>query len=165
MIVGELITVERIIALHGAICGHVEASPRPGCLETAIGPAVLNASYASENGEPDLLVAACYLARGLSHGQCFLDGNKRVTLAAFLEVLEVHGSLTLGVDDQAEAASYVEALSERRISVGAFAEWAAVHLVALRQGVTVRAGPAILPEDIPALSALVEQRRRQTETE
>jgi len=129
---GPLITVDRVIALHQALCSAVTSDAAGACLEQAVGTAVTNALYASEEGEPDLLIAACYLARGLSTGQCFMDGNKRVAWAAFLDVLMAHGELMLDVEtDGDDAASHMADLSTNSMSVSTFARWAAGHLTPL----------------------------------
>jgi death-on-curing protein len=126
-------TVERLDELMAALRPDEQPSgrrPRQGCVEGAIGNAVLAASYAQETDEPDILHVAAYLMRSLARDHCYVDGNKRIAWMATLDVLAVHAATTLDVD-QDEAAGTVEAVATGTMDVPALITWLADHLVPL----------------------------------
>lgn len=124
-------TPERLAQLMAAIRTDQPAgnlAPRDGCVEGAIGNAVLAASYAQETDEPDVLHVAAYLMRSLARDHCYMDGNKRMAWLATLEVLAVHSATTVDAD-QAEAAAMVEQVATGAVDVPALIQWLGDHLV------------------------------------
>jgi death-on-curing protein len=104
---------------------------REGCVEGAIGNAVLAAGYAAQEGdEPDILHVAAYLMRSLARLHCYTDGNKRIAWLATLDVLAVHTATTLEVD-QDEAAETVVAVATGVMGIPDLCTWLAEHLVPL----------------------------------
>ena len=127
------ITIERLDAIMLSLRPHVtpeERRPRPGCLESAIGNALNAASYQQDTEEPDVLWITAFLMRSLAKNHCYLDGNKRIAWLAGLDVLAVHGAMTLDVDED-KAAATVEALAKGELDVPALTGWLGEHVVAL----------------------------------
>jgi death on curing protein len=75
---------EAIIAEHGGAAGVRDR----GLLDSTLARPRNLLAYSQEASEFDL--AACY-AYGLARNHCFVDGNKRIALAAALTFLDLHG--------------------------------------------------------------------------
>lgn len=75
---------ETTIAEHGGAAGLRDR----GLLDSTLARPRNLLAYSDEVSEFDL--AACY-AYGLARNHCFVDGNKRIALAAALTFLELHG--------------------------------------------------------------------------
>lgn len=75
---------EATIAEHGGAAGVRDR----GLLESALARPRNLLAYSADVSEFDL--AACY-AFGLARNHCFVDGNKRIALAAALTFLDLHG--------------------------------------------------------------------------
>ncbi len=112
----------QIIALHhsqlrafGGAAGVRDA----GALEAAVGrPA---ATFAGEDLYADLPSKAAALMHSLVQNHPFVDGNKRVAVAAAELLLEANGSLLLATDNELEEMTLATARGE--LSAEAMAVW------------------------------------------
>jgi len=89
----------RSILLHGGNASQV----KPGCVEGALGNAIIAAQYRTGDEVPDPLLVAAFLCRSLARNHCYSDGNKRLAWLSLLEVLWCCAELTVDADaDEAE---------------------------------------------------------------
>jgi death-on-curing protein len=105
-------------------------APKQGCVEGAIGNAIVATAYHTDSDEPDAIHVASFLLRSLAQNHCYEDGNKRAAWLACLEVLAVMGLVTIDADEDA-AADLVERAAKSLVTVDAIARWIAEHLVPL----------------------------------
>jgi death on curing protein len=102
----HLISVQVIQELHDEnirrFGGNPSPSPIPGCIEASLGAAWNAELYAGiDNAIPGLCFGGCLLYY-LHMNHCFVDGNKRVAWAAWMEVLRSLGFMVNATDDEVE---------------------------------------------------------------
>ena len=123
-----LITVARVRELFRSVTGRGEERDVDGCVDGAIGAAILAASYLSDDGQLDALCVAAYLLRSLAKNHCFIDGNKRTAWVVCLEVLEVGAGVTID-EDQEVAAAFVQQVATGELGPDEIRAWLGDRLV------------------------------------
>jgi death-on-curing protein len=127
------LSVIEVIALHQAIMERMGAAPAPLRDEGALASAVMRPRMAAHYEQADLMRQAALLAAGIAQVQAFLDGNKRVALAAADVFLRLNGQALGG--NPLELARQLEALATRSGSLEdathAFEQWLRQHSTAL----------------------------------
>jgi len=86
------LTVEQVLRLHARLIDRFGGAPGvrdPGALDAALARPF--AAFGGHEGFPSVPEKAAALLHGLISAHAFVDGNKRVGLAATLVWLEVNG--------------------------------------------------------------------------
>lgn len=124
-------STERVIQLHEA--GLVEhgggrGGPTAGCVEGAIGNALLASRYITETSEPDPCLVAAYALFYLARNHCFTDGNKRV---AWMTAVDILLACRLGVQaEDAAVVAMVLSVADGTMGQKEVHNWFLVHLTA-----------------------------------
>lgn len=124
----EYLSFDDVLDLFGAIqdCSRDQARLQlrdAGGLDSALHRPRNYAGY----GEADLAILAAMLAHGIAEGQRFLDGNKRLALAAMIAFLRINETDIQGVAEK-DLADWIWKLSDE-LSADALATLIRPHLV------------------------------------
>ena len=114
------LTTEIVLAIHGELIaehGGPEALRDEAALESAIARPQQKAAY----GSPDLAELAAAYGFGLCRNHPFLDGNKRVTLAAIDVFLRLNGARLTATE--LDAAATILALAAGEVDEAQLAGW------------------------------------------
>ncbi len=125
----EYLSFDDVLDLFAAIqaCSRTQARLQlrdEGGLQSAVYRPRNYAAY----GESDIAMLAASLAHGIAEGQYFLDGNKRLALAALLAFLRTNAHDIADVTDN-ELAAWILDLSAG-VSVAGLADQIRPHLIA-----------------------------------
>lgn len=118
----EYLSVEQVLALHRALvreCGGLQALRDCGALESAVTRSAM--TFGGEDLYVDLAAKAAALMHSLVLNHPFVDGNKRVGVAAAEFFLEYNGHGIDATDDELEAITL--SVAEAKIEVEALAIW------------------------------------------
>lgn len=110
---------QMLIAEHGG----AEGVRDEGLLASAVARPKNLLAYA--DSPPSLFALAASYAYGLARNHCFVDGNKRIALAAALTFLSVHGYRL--VAPKLETYSMTVGLADATVSEAGFASWLEAH--------------------------------------
>ena len=108
-----------LIAEHGGAEGVRDA----GLLASALARPKHLLAYADP--PPSLFALAASYAYGLARNHCFVDGNKRIALAASLTFLSLHGYRLAA--SKLETYSMTVGLAEGTVDEASFAAWLEAH--------------------------------------
>lgn len=114
------LTVEAVLAMHEQLVAEHggDAGVRNlGLLDSALAAPRHHHTY----GERDIFVLAAAYAYGITRNHPFIDGNKRTAFLAAYTFLGINGWELNAPEDEVVRA--VVGLSDRSLSVEAFAEW------------------------------------------
>jgi death-on-curing protein len=122
----EYLTVNEVLLLHARVIQRTGGSGGVrdmGLLESAL--ARPRATFGGADLYPDLWTKAAALAHSLAQNHPFVDGNKRVALAAMGIFLELNGCwLTASNED---AAAFIQRLVTGGIGIEGMAAWLRAH--------------------------------------
>jgi death-on-curing protein len=122
----EYLTVNEVLLLHARVIQRTGGSRGVrdmGLLESAL--ARPRATFGGADLYPDLWTKAAALAHSLAQNHPFVDGNKRVALAAMGILLELNGCwLTASNED---AAAFIQRLVTGGIGIEETAAWLRTH--------------------------------------
>lgn len=125
----EYLSLKLIIALHDALLERFGGAPgvrdRSG-VESALARPM--GTFGGEDLYPDVAAKAAALMHSLARNHPFVDGNKRVAVAAAELFCEVNGFALAAKDDELEALTVAAAAGE--IEAEALAIWIRQRLVA-----------------------------------
>jgi death on curing protein len=110
---------QMLIAEHGGVEGIRDA----GLLASALARPQNLLAYTDP--PPGLFALAASYAYGLARNHCFVDGNKRIALAATLTFLSIHGYRLAA--PKIETYSMTVGLADGTVSEAAFASWLEAH--------------------------------------
>lgn len=114
------LTTEIVLAIHGELIaehGGPDELRDEAALESAMARPRQKAAY----GSPDLAALAAAYGFGLCRNHPFLDGNKRVTLAAIDVFLRLNGARLTATE--LDAAATILALAAGEIDEAQLATW------------------------------------------
>ncbi len=114
------LTTEIVLAIHGELIaehGGPDELRDEAALESAMARPRQKAAY----GSPDLAALAAAYGFGLCRNHPFLDGNKRVTLAAIDVFLRLNGARLTATE--LDAAATILALAAGEIDEAQLAAW------------------------------------------
>src|SRR5262249_39560109 len=112
----------QVLALHDALVGRFGGGPglrERGVLESAVARAAM--TFGGEDLYSDLPAKAAALMHSLVLDHPFVDGNKRIGIAAGELLVEVNGSILDASDDELEDLTL--AVAEGKVAVEALAIW------------------------------------------
>lgn len=118
----DYLSVEQILALHRELVlefGGSAGLRDRGALESAVARPAM--TFAGEDLYADLAAKAAALMHSLVLNHPFLDGNKRIGVAAAEFFVEYHGQTLDAADDEVEAITV--AVAEGTMEVEALAIW------------------------------------------
>jgi death-on-curing protein len=122
----EYLTVNEVLLLHARVIQRTGGSRGVrdmGLLESAL--ARPRATFGGADLYPDLWTKAAALAHSLAQNHPFVDGNKRVALAAMGIFLELNGcQLTASNED---AVAFIQRLVTGEIGIEEMAAWPRTH--------------------------------------
>jgi death-on-curing protein len=120
-VIWKFLDVERVLDLHKRqidLFGGTAGLRDPGLLESAVMRAEFKAKF---DPEASLASIAASLGFGLIKNHAFLDGNKRIGLAAVVTMLKVNGfRLIASTDDKIDV---VLKVASSEITEADFAAW------------------------------------------
>ena len=130
----RLINAEKILELHAEAIQRYGGDPSPsekdGCVDRSLGAAWNAELYAgAADGVPGLCFAGCLLFY-LVKNHCFIDGNKRISWMAAMEVL-LGLDLTLETDELEAEAFCLSILAGRVAQATDVSIWMADRLAAI----------------------------------
>jgi death-on-curing protein len=114
------LTAEAVLAMHEQLVaehGGDAAVRDRGLVESALAAPRHHYTY----GERDIFVLAAAYAYGITRNHAFIDGNKRTAFLAAYTFLGINGWDLNAPEEQ--VVQMVVGLSDRSVSVEAFAEW------------------------------------------
>ncbi len=104
-----------VVRLH-ALIAPTMGTPKPGCVEGALGAAVNAALYkADDEADADLACIAGCALRYLAQNQCFVDGNKRIAWSVLVRTFDLNG-MRVEASEQ-EAAQVTLDVAEKKRSM------------------------------------------------
>jgi death-on-curing protein len=122
------LTLAEIIEMHRQLIdefGGIHRIRDQGLLEAAI--------FRPQNGYyDDLLHEAAALMESLANNHAFLDGNKRISLAATDTFLRING-FYLELETIAAHKFITESIAKREFRIGQIREWLAAHARSLEE--------------------------------
>jgi death-on-curing protein len=122
----EVLTLNEVFLLHARLVqrtGGMRGVRDLGLLESAL--ARPQATFGGGDLYPDLWSKAAALMHGLAQNHPFIDGNKRVALAATGIFLELNGYRLTASND--EAAAFTLDIAAGRVKVDDIAAWLRTH--------------------------------------
>jgi death-on-curing protein len=120
--VTEYLSVDQLIALHGALIREFGGSSGVrdrGALESSVARPAM--TFAGEDLYVDLAAKAAALMHSLVLNHAFVDGNKRVGVAAAELFLEYNDHTMEATDEELEAVTM--SVAEGKLEVEALAIW------------------------------------------
>lgn len=120
------LTTDHLIALHRRVIA--ETGGPPGVRELGGVQSALARPFASYGGQalyPTLEEKAAALAEGISRNHPFVDGNKRMAIAAGCLFLMLNGREITATEQELEHTAW--ALAVREIELAGLAEWFRSH--------------------------------------
>jgi death on curing protein len=135
----RLISADQIIDLHSDLIKRYGGDPTPsvdsvkdGCIERSLGAAWTAELYVgAEDSIPGLCFAGCLLFY-LAKNHCFIDGNKRISWAASMQIL-LGLDLTLDVSELEAEAFCLSILAGDVASATDVSIWMADRLMAIEE--------------------------------
>ncbi len=122
------LTVGEVIEMHRQLIdefGGIHGLRDQGLLEAAV--------FRPQNGYyDDLIHEAAALMESLANNHAFLDGNKRISLAATDTFLRMNG-LYLELETIAAHKFITESITKREFRIGQIREWLATHAHPLKE--------------------------------
>jgi len=125
------LTTDHLVALHRRVIA--ETGGPPGVREIGGVQSALARPFASYGGQalyPTLEEKAAALAEGISRNHPFVDGNKRMAIAAGCLFLMLNGREITATEQELEHTAW--ALAVREIELADLAEWFRTHTRAVK---------------------------------